>query len=183
MKIMWYTRGKVRHIMDTLKYKLSNKKEDIIKVGEHTLHRIIALKDIIDEKGKVLVHSGDKGGYVESESNLSHYDTCWIYDEAMAYESSQVNCAAELHNRAVARDGVTLWGMVQAFDDVQLYGTASLYGKPKFYDFARVSGCAQISGEVILSGDVWVGGNEKFTGNVKLESGTYVTYVNEYEAQ
>lgn len=45
-----------------------------------TLYRIEALKDFSDVK------KGDKGGYVESEANLSHYGDCWIYDNACVYD-------------------------------------------------------------------------------------------------
>lgn len=45
------------------KYRLLE--NDIIRVGGRTLYRIEALRDFAD------VEKGDKGGYVESEDNLS----------------------------------------------------------------------------------------------------------------
>ena len=48
------------------------------------LHRIIALKDFGDVK------KGDLGGFVQSESNLSHEGNCWIYEDARVFDQAQV---------------------------------------------------------------------------------------------
>ena len=55
----------------------------------HTLYRIEALKDFSDVK------KGDKGGFVESEDNLSQDGDCWVYDTAKVYGN------AVIHGRAV----------------------------------------------------------------------------------
>lgn len=47
-----------------------------IEVCGKKLYRIQALKDF---KG---VKSGDIGGYIEKESNLSQYDNAWVSDDA-----------------------------------------------------------------------------------------------------
>ena len=49
---------------------------ETIEVGALTLHRVVALKDFADVK------TGDFGGFVESEGNLSHDGDCWVYGEA-----------------------------------------------------------------------------------------------------
>lgn len=56
------------------KYKIL--KEDSIKVGNHTLYRIKALIDFGD------VNASELGGYIESEKNLSHRGSCWIYNDS-----------------------------------------------------------------------------------------------------
>ena len=58
------------------KYKLTD--EAIQHCGK-TLYRIEALIDFGD------VDKGDKGGFVESEENLSHDGNCWVYDNANVY--------------------------------------------------------------------------------------------------
>ena len=53
------------------KYKLTDETITIVRNGkEITLHRIEALRDL------AIAKTGDKGGYVESEANLSHEGTC-----------------------------------------------------------------------------------------------------------
>ncbi|UNF53002.1 hypothetical protein MNL01_04770 [Bartonella krasnovii] len=55
------------------KYELT---DETTEVGDHTLHRIRALRDF----GNVQV--GDLGGFIEYEGNLSHLGNCWVYDDA-----------------------------------------------------------------------------------------------------
>ena len=51
------------------KYKLT---EETINVNGITLYRIEALKDFANVK------KGDKGGFVEKESNLFQSGDCWV---------------------------------------------------------------------------------------------------------
>ena len=60
-----------------MKYKLT----DSIQ-STRTLHRIEALKDFADVK------KGDRGGFVESLSNLSQKNNAWVYDNARVYDAS-----------------------------------------------------------------------------------------------
>ena len=64
------------------KYRLL--KNDTITVDGKTLYRIEALRDFADVK------KGDKGGYIESEDNLSQYGNCWAYDNARVYGNARV---------------------------------------------------------------------------------------------
>ena len=63
------------------KYKLT---DETININGITLYRIEALKDFSNVK------KGDKGGFVESENNLSHDGNCWIYDDAIVYDDATV---------------------------------------------------------------------------------------------
>lgn len=49
-----------------------------------TLYRIEALRDFADIK------KGDKGGYIESEENLSHNGNAWVYENAEVYGDARV---------------------------------------------------------------------------------------------
>lgn len=66
-------KSKVRGLTMEKKYKLT---EESINFFGITLYRIEALKDF------GYIKKGDKGGYVESEANLSQEDNCWISDDA-----------------------------------------------------------------------------------------------------
>lgn len=48
-------------------------------IGSTTLYQIEALKDFSDVK------SGDLGGWIEKESNLSQEGNCWVSGNAMVY--------------------------------------------------------------------------------------------------
>lgn len=59
------------------KYKLT---DETIEVEGKALYRIEALKDFCEIK------NGDKGGFIESEDNLSHEGNAWVYDNACVYD-------------------------------------------------------------------------------------------------
>lgn len=65
------------------------------------LHRILAREDIGDA-----VKTGDLGGYIESESNLSAApgDEAWLFGDAVCCGSATVCKGAVLKDTAVARD-------------------------------------------------------------------------------
>lgn len=96
------------------KYKLT---EEAINVDDRTLYRIEALKYF----GNVIV--GEKGGFIESEDNLSQSGNCWIYNNAKVYDDAKV------------------------FDDARVYGDAVVYG------YTMVFGNAMIYGNAIITTD------------------------------
>lgn len=68
------------------KYRLT---EETIEFLGRTLHRIEALRDftISDD---AIVYKGEKGGWVESENNLSHDGNAWVYGNARVYGNALV---------------------------------------------------------------------------------------------
>lgn len=84
------------------KYKLLT--DDTITIDGRMLYRIEALKDFGNVK------KGQKGGYVESEDNLSHEGNCWVYggakvyNNAKVYDNAKVDGEACMHGKVVLRD-------------------------------------------------------------------------------
>lgn len=78
------------------KYKIL--KDQYIKACGKKLYRIQALKDF---KG---VKSGDTGGYIENESNLSQSGNAWVYDNARVYGNAQVSDDARVSGNAWVSD-------------------------------------------------------------------------------
>ena len=66
-----------------MKYKLT---EETKIIGGITLHRIEAIQDFASVK------TGEKGGFIEKESNLSHDDDddAWVFGDAKVYNQKQV---------------------------------------------------------------------------------------------
>ena len=80
-------------------YKMQNKKYRIdytqkIEEFGRTLYRIVALADFGN------VTTGDQGGYIESESNLSPYDNAWVYGNARVYDNAWVYGNARVYGNA-----------------------------------------------------------------------------------
>ena len=119
------------------KYKLT---EESINYYDKKLYRIEALKDFANVK------KGDKGGYVESEANLSQEGNCWIYDsalvfgDAMVYENAKVCCKARIYGEA------------QVYDNAQVSDNAEVFGNALVDDNSRVCGKAIVSGNAQVSG-------------------------------
>ena len=55
------------------KYEILKDDKNTIEYEDRILHRIRAIRDFSNVK------TGDLGGYIEKESNLSHDGNCWIY--------------------------------------------------------------------------------------------------------
>ena len=99
------------------KYKLT---EETINVNGKTLYRIEALKDFNDVK------KGDKGGFVESDNNLTQSGDCWIYDNAKVFGDALV------------------YGNAAVCDNASVYGHAIVYGDAIVFDNAAVCGIAMV---------------------------------------
>ena len=88
------------------KYKLTNETTECNGV---TLHRIEALMDFADVK------KGDKGGFVQSEDNLSHNGDCWVCDYAKVYGNAMV------------------YGNAFVFGSAKVFGNAFVFGNAEIY--------------------------------------------------
>ena len=112
------------------KYKLT---DETIRFTGITLYRIESLKDFSDIK------KGDKGGFIESENNLSHNGNCWIYDDAKVCDEAKVYGNAEVY------DKVEIFDEAKVYDYAKVYGSAVIYGFAKVYEKAQISGNAKVS--------------------------------------
>ena len=81
-------------------------------IGRKILHRIRAVRDIPEYE----IKSGDMGGWLETEENLSHNGAAWVANSACVMDSARVT------------------------DSALVMGTACVTGK------ARVTGKAWVSG-------------------------------------
>ena len=120
------------------KYRLLG--EDTVLVNGHTLYRIEALRSFGN------VNEGDLGGYIESESNLSHEGDCWVYDRAMVYENSQVTDNACLYGQAEA------YGHARVADDVVVADKSRVCDYAWIGENARVSGNARVYDYAVVLG-------------------------------
>ena len=159
-----------------------NQKYEITDIahGEYPfLHRIRALRDIGDK-----VKTGDLGGFVESESNLSFEpgDDAWIFDDAIACEDAHVDKGSRLfgdvvvYGNALISQGSSLSGHARAEDcayirGAELCGYARASGNSMILDSPDTGKAPILSencviygtvlGNVHIEGDVVVLGNEK----------------------
>lgn len=104
-----------------MKYKLTN---ETLQHNGRTLYRIEALKSFS------IIRAGDKGGWVESEDNLSQKGHCWVADEAKVYgwarvyEDAFVSDTAEVCEAAIISDMAMVWGDARVRGRCQVYSGA-----------------------------------------------------------
>ena len=142
--------------MENKKYKLT---DETIEVEGKILYRIEALKDFGEIK------KGDKGGFIESENNLSHEGNAWVYDDACVYDNALVTddaCVsdnARVYGNAWLYNNTRVCGYAWVADNARVYGDAivcddsSVFGSACVYDNAHVYGDALVRGYACVRGD------------------------------
>ena len=90
-----------------MKYKLLT---DETKVhNEVPLYRIQSVSNFNDVK------AGDKGGWIEKESNLSQHDDAWVYGDAKVYGDAMV------------------YGNSEVYENAKIYGNVEVSGNTEIY--------------------------------------------------
>ncbi len=145
--------------MKNKKYQLLE--DDTIVHDVRTLYRIQALRDV-----RFRVEKGEKGGYVESEANLSQEGPCWLFDEACAYENARVEEEACLYDQATLRGKAKLIEGARIFGYAIVQGEAKVGGDSRVHNQVVVGGNAILKGNVSLNDDVHVGDNAYLEGDV-----------------
>jgi len=171
------------------------KKYELIPSDKEGFYRIKALKDFNDVK------KGDIGGYIEGEKNLSHDGNCWIYDNAIVCDSTQI-CGnavvygnAQILNYAQVCDNAKVWdnAVIQdnaivcdnakvcgnavirdnarVFDNAVVHGNARVFDNAQVYNNAKVFNNAVVWGNAVIQDNASVRGNAEVCGNAKISSG------------
>lgn len=154
------------------KYRLQD--NETIRIGGRTMYRIYALRDFDNIK------KGDKGGYIEKESNLSHKGICWIYGRAVVFGNAVV-CGnaevcdnAEVCGSAVVCDNAEVFGNANVFGKAEVYNNAKIYGNAKVYINAKVCGYAVVCDNAEIFGRATVYDNAKVYGNAVVHDNVKV---------
>ena len=139
--------------MKEKKYKLT---DECITFNGKQLYRIEALKDFS------YLHKGDKGGFVESEKNLSHLNDCWVFGNAKVYD-----------NAMICRNA-------RVFGNAEVYGNAKVYGNAVVCDEAKVYGLAEVYGNADVSHEAEVYGNADVYGYARVYRNARVASISDY---
>lgn len=149
------------------KYYLTN---DIIDVDGHKLQRIQAARDIPE----IGVQEGDLGGFIESERNLSHKGTCWVF-AGCVYEQAQITGGAtvrgekvRIHDSAILSDGFTAYDSAHLHGHFRGSGCAKACGRADAGDYAIQKGSSYLAGSAIMRGHAILGGNARADGSTVM---------------
>lgn len=138
------------------KYKLT---DETITVNGRILHRIKALKDFRNVK------KGDKGGFVETEDNLSHNRNCWISENAKAFGEARVYGNAKISGNAIVYNNAMVGGDAEIRGSAKVCDTAYVSGNALVCGHAHVGGHAQLYGNAYICGDACVCNDASVLGN------------------
>lgn len=105
-----------------MKYKLT---EESITWQGRTLYRIECVTPFNNVK------AGEKGGYVESEDNLSQKGNAWVFDDARVYDNACVYDNARVYGNAWVCGNAEVCGNARAYGNAEVYGNAVVCGNAK----------------------------------------------------
>ena len=134
-------------------------KYELIPSDKEGLFRIKALKDFNDVK------KGDIGGYIQSEKNLSQYDDCWIYGNAIVRDETVVMGDAKVCGNARVYDNAIVCGNARVYDNVQISDNVVVMGNARVCGNARVRNNAQVCDNAIVRDDARVFVNAQICDN------------------
>ena len=109
------------------------------------LHRIEALKDFSNVK------KGDKGGWVQYESNLSQQGNCWIYGNAIVRDNARVSNDAIISHSAYICDNAIIGFNAHIGDSAVVRDNAFIGGETVIRNRVVVCGSAYINGNTFIS--------------------------------
>ena len=128
-------------------------------IGRKILHRIRAVRDIPEYE----IKSGDMGGWLETEENLSHNGAAWVANSACVMDSARVT------------DSALVMGTACVTGKARVTGSARVTGKASVTDSARVMGSARVTGEACVTGNACVTGKARVTGEACVTGNACVT--------
>ena len=135
------------------KYELTDETKEF---DGKTLYRIRALAD------SVLVKTGDLGGWIEKEENLSQRGKCWVYDNACIYGNARV------FDNAYVFSNAHVFGNARVFGNADICGNAHVFGNARVFDNACVFDSACVFDNACISSDAKVYDNARVCENMRV---------------
>ena len=106
------------------KYELT---EETFTVFGKTLYRIRAVRDFGSVK------TGEFGGYIEKEENLSHFGDAWVYGNAKVYGEARVSGNAWAYGEVQVAGNAWIYGDARVFGNAWVYGNAEVFNTRHFF--------------------------------------------------
>lgn len=141
------------------KYRLT---EETIEFNGVKLHRIEALKYFS------VVRKGDKGGFVQSEKNLSQLDNCWIFNDSKAIGNSLVYKNAVLSGNSIICDNAVATGFSWICDHSIVCEKALITNNARIQCNSVVCGNSYVAGDAKVTSFSRVEGFSEVTGNAEI---------------
>ena len=130
-----------------MKYRLT---EETIQIGGHILHRIECVTAFAHVK------VGDKGGWIESEANLSQYGDAWVCGDARVYDDAKVYGNAKVCDSAEVYGNAEVCGDAKVCDNADYIVFKNWWSSGRYYTWTRSNnkwrvGCFYGTGEELIA--------------------------------
>ena len=145
--------------MENMKYKLTDETKVVNNITLHRIECVTAFDDI---------ECGAKGGWIESEKNLSQCGSAWVC------ENATVGGNARISENAWIDEYAKVGGNARISGNAWVYGNATVSDNATVSGNARISGDAKVGGNARISENAWideyakVGGNARISGNAEV---------------
>ena len=136
--------------------------KDIMRIDGHFVKRIVALKSFGEIK------KGVKGGWVQSEDNLSQEGNCWIYPDGVVAQHAVVKDNAQVYSGIVSDSAIIK-------NNAVVGRTHCKFGKPSIMGTAVICENAQVHDNAIISDFAVMSGNANATDYARVEGHAIVT--------
>ena len=110
------------------KYELT---EETFTVFGKTLYRIRAVRDFGSVK------TGEFGGYIEKEENLSHFGNAWISGDAWVYGDARVSGNAKVYGDARVSGNARVFGNAEVFNTRHFFVQGPIGSRDGYVTFYR----------------------------------------------
>ena len=99
------------------------------------------------------IATGAKGGWIESEKNLSQLGNCMILDNAKVYGDATISDHAIICNEAEIYEQASVYGHAMVSEQASVYGNAKVYEKASIKSNTQVYGTAHVKQETATTTD------------------------------
>ena len=147
-----------------MKYKLTDETKVVNNITLHRIECVTAFDDI---------ECGAKGGWIESEKNLSQCGSAWVCENATVGGNATVCGNAMVSDNATVSENATVSGNARISGDAKVGGNARISENARIDEYAKVGGNARISGNAEVFGDARVDGNA-----IVREGADYIVFKN-----
>ena len=161
---------------NTKKYELTDNTSSYKGI---VLHQIRALRSFGNVK------TGELGGFIESEDNLSHIGTCWVYNSAKVYGKIKLMGTSIVSDEAIVTGNATIRvciitdnsmfnasgnirGKLIMSDDSYLSGNINLVGQLTMADSSSIRGSIDCSGQIIMADSSSIKDTLKCSGQLSM---------------
>ena len=156
--------------------------ENTKEIDRHTLYQIMAVKHIYinGEDEEPEVESGELGGWIESEENLSHKGSCWVDNDSCVYGKAKVYGGGIISGGAIVCENAEGCDRASVHGSSKIRGNAVVCGNSSIFEFGIVEGDAyvknsSVSGRSKIYGHAYVKesilyGDTRICGNTHIEN-------------